>query len=239
MSEAIKPLGGTAYRGKEPIEGVFVDAQGKQLVVGQREQTKRSGASILLGKVAERVPSTEYFDYSVWLDVEFPHVVFVAGKSYNSARANDRGTDATGNLERGGGAGSREIGGVDWSGRLIGCRAGRSEPVFTVAPGMAIGSVQRIVAALSAVPPWIGVTRLGTLSEPPMHPSGSSHTLRHAIVILWGVRVCARKGAILGRPLVNRLRRPASWANDQGLEVGRERGRVEKSGIFPLEPVTG
>lgn len=80
MSDAIKSLGGSAYRGKEPIEGVFVDAQAKQLVVGQREQSKRSGASILLGKVAERVPSTEYFDHSVWLDIEFPHVIFVAGK---------------------------------------------------------------------------------------------------------------------------------------------------------------
>ena len=80
MSDAIKPIGGNAYRGKEPIEGVFVDTAGKHVVVGQRDQSKRSGASIFLGKVAERVPSTEYFDYNVWLDAEFPHVVFIAGK---------------------------------------------------------------------------------------------------------------------------------------------------------------
>lgn len=80
MSDAIKPVGGNAYRGKEPIEGVFVDTVGKHVIVGQRDQSKRSGASIFLGKVAERVPSTEYFDYNVWLDAEFPHVVFIAGK---------------------------------------------------------------------------------------------------------------------------------------------------------------
>ena len=80
MSDVLKPIGGNAYRGKEPIEGVFVDPIGKHLVVGQRDQSKRSGASIFLGKVGERVPSTEYFDYNVWLDAEFPHVVFVAGK---------------------------------------------------------------------------------------------------------------------------------------------------------------
>lgn len=80
MSDTIKPVGGNAYRGKEPIDGVFVDPVGKHLVVGQRDQTKRSGASLFMGKVAERVPSTEYFDYNVWIDAEFPHVVFVAGK---------------------------------------------------------------------------------------------------------------------------------------------------------------
>lgn len=80
MSDALKPIGGNAYRGKEPIEGVFVDVAGKHLVVGQRDQSKRSGASLFVGKVAERVPATEYFDYNVWVDAEFPHVVFVAGK---------------------------------------------------------------------------------------------------------------------------------------------------------------
>lgn len=80
MSDAIKPIGGNAYRGKEPIEGVFVDSVGKHVVVGQRDQAKRSGASLFVGKVAERVPSSEYFDYNVWVDAEFPHVVFVAGK---------------------------------------------------------------------------------------------------------------------------------------------------------------
>lgn len=80
MSDAIRSVGGSAYRGKEPIEGVFVDKVGKHVVVGQRDQSKRSGASIFLGKLGERVPSTDYFDYNVWLDVEFPHVVFVAGK---------------------------------------------------------------------------------------------------------------------------------------------------------------
>lgn len=80
MSDTLKPIGGNAYRGKDPIEGVFIDSIGKHLVVGQRDPSRRSSASLFLGKVAERVPATEYFDYNVWIDAEFPHVVFVAGK---------------------------------------------------------------------------------------------------------------------------------------------------------------
>src|SRR5690606_30417608 len=43
-------------------------------------QTEKSKASILLGKVVERVPAADYYDYNAWLDAEFPHVVFIAGK---------------------------------------------------------------------------------------------------------------------------------------------------------------
>ena len=55
MENELRSIGGTAYRGTDPIENVFVDRSRRDVVVGQRDSRQRSAGSILLGKICERV----------------------------------------------------------------------------------------------------------------------------------------------------------------------------------------
>ncbi len=52
-------------------------------------------ASILIGKVAERASASDFYDSNAWLDVAFPHVVFVSGRR-GSGKSYDLGIIAEG-----------------------------------------------------------------------------------------------------------------------------------------------
>lgn len=88
-------IGGTAYRTKSALERVRYDARVRDLSVGQRSPEEDSRSSILIGKVAERGSAADYFDANVWLDVTFPHVVFVCGRR-GSGKSYDLGVIAEG-----------------------------------------------------------------------------------------------------------------------------------------------
>jgi DNA helicase HerA-like ATPase len=88
-------ISGTAYRTKAPLERVYYDGKERDLAIGQRSPDKPPQSSLLLGKVAERGSAADYFDANVWLDVTFPHVVFVCGRR-GSGKSYDLGIIAEG-----------------------------------------------------------------------------------------------------------------------------------------------
>jgi DNA helicase HerA-like ATPase len=88
-------LSGTAYKTKAGIDGVRYDPQQRDLSIGQRDTRRPAQSSLLLGKVAERATGGDNFDANVWLDVTFPHVVFVCGRR-GSGKSYDLGIIAEG-----------------------------------------------------------------------------------------------------------------------------------------------
>jgi hypothetical protein len=88
-------LSGTAYKTKLGVEGVRYDPRERDLSIGQRDTRSPPPSSILIGKVAERATAGDHFDANVWLDVTFPHVVFVCGRR-GSGKSYDLGVMAEG-----------------------------------------------------------------------------------------------------------------------------------------------
>lgn len=88
-------LSGTAYKTKAGLQGARYDPQNRDLSIGQRDSKEPPQSSILLGKVAERAAAGDNFDANVWLDVTFPHVVFVCGRR-GSGKSYDLGIIAEG-----------------------------------------------------------------------------------------------------------------------------------------------
>lgn len=62
-----------------PISFVFEKRAGKHVIVGEKKE-EVSEDLIFLGKVMEHTPGRNYFNYNVWLDVDFPHIVLICGK---------------------------------------------------------------------------------------------------------------------------------------------------------------
>ena len=65
------------------------------LLVGQRVPNETPGAAIFLGKIAEQTASKNLFNWAVWLDATFPHVMLIAGKR-GSGKSYDLGVLAEG-----------------------------------------------------------------------------------------------------------------------------------------------
>ncbi len=65
------------------------------LLIGQRTPNPEPKAAILLGKVIEQTSSHNVFNWAVWLDATFPHVMLIAGKR-GSGKSYDLGILAEG-----------------------------------------------------------------------------------------------------------------------------------------------
>lgn len=83
------------YRTEPALHSGAEIPQRSTLLVGQREPDPRPKAGILLGKLTEQTPSKNLFNWSVWLDATFPHVMLVAGKR-GSGKSYDLGILAEG-----------------------------------------------------------------------------------------------------------------------------------------------
>src|ERR1700738_3121559 len=99
MTEKFPKLGqlntSAMYRSEPALRSGAEIAQQTTLLVGQREPVPSPKAAILLGKVAEQTPSKNFFNWSVWLDATFPHVMLIAGKR-GSGKSYDLGILAEG-----------------------------------------------------------------------------------------------------------------------------------------------
>ena len=65
------------------------------VLIGQRTPNPEPKAAILLGKLIEQTSSHNLFNWAVWLDATFPHVVLIAGKR-GSGKSYDLGILAEG-----------------------------------------------------------------------------------------------------------------------------------------------
>jgi uncharacterized protein len=52
----------------------------RSLLIGSRELSDSDGAAFLIGRLCEQTASRNRFNWSVWLDATFPHVVLISGK---------------------------------------------------------------------------------------------------------------------------------------------------------------
>jgi len=95
MAKTLGHLSGSAYKGKNPVAGVRFETKDRNLYIGLRDPSKESQACILLGKVNERVPANDHFDANTWLDVTFPHIIFITGRR-GSGKSYDLGIIAEG-----------------------------------------------------------------------------------------------------------------------------------------------
>lgn len=63
----------------EPIgRATFID-RGRHLILGQREKRGSLDSLILLGKCIEHTRTQDKYDANVWLDISFPHAIFLSG----------------------------------------------------------------------------------------------------------------------------------------------------------------
>lgn len=69
--------------------------RGRHLLLGQRRNKGSTDALILLGKCIEHTSVRDMYDANVWLDVQFPHVIFICGKR-GSGKSYDLGVLAEG-----------------------------------------------------------------------------------------------------------------------------------------------
>jgi hypothetical protein len=63
----------------EPIGRIVSIDKGRHLIVGQREGKGKTSDLVLIGKCLEHSKVADRYDWNVWLDTSFPHVVFIAG----------------------------------------------------------------------------------------------------------------------------------------------------------------
>jgi hypothetical protein len=89
-------IGVTASFRTEPALRSGAEFQQKStLLVGQRVPDPDPRAAMFLGKVAEQTASRNLFNWAVWLDATFPHVMLIAGKR-GSGKSYDLGILAEG-----------------------------------------------------------------------------------------------------------------------------------------------
>ena len=84
-----------SYRTEPGLRAGAEIQQRTTLLVGQREPNANPKAAIFLGKIAEQTASRNLFNWSVWLDASFPHVMLIAGKR-GSGKSYDLGVLAEG-----------------------------------------------------------------------------------------------------------------------------------------------
>lgn len=68
-----------AIKGGEPIGRVTFIEKGRHLILGRRERRGSLESLIFLGKAIEHTKTQDKYDANVWLDISFPHAVFLSG----------------------------------------------------------------------------------------------------------------------------------------------------------------
>ena len=63
----------------EPLGRVTYFEKGRHLILGQRERKGSLDSLILIGKCFEHTKTHDKFNANVWLDIAFPHVIFLSG----------------------------------------------------------------------------------------------------------------------------------------------------------------
>jgi hypothetical protein len=89
------PAGQGLYRTEPALRSGAEVPRASTLIVGQRSPNAEPPAAILLGRVIEQTASKNMYNWSVWLDVTFPHVMLIAGKR-GSGKSYDLGIIAEG-----------------------------------------------------------------------------------------------------------------------------------------------
>ena len=89
------PSGQGFYRTEPALRTGAQIPRASTLIVGQRSPNPEPPAAILLGRVIEQTASKNFYNWSVWLDVTFPHVMLIAGKR-GSGKSYDLGIIAEG-----------------------------------------------------------------------------------------------------------------------------------------------
>ena len=73
------PLSDRGFKVLQPIGRVGWVGHGRHLILGQRTGRGSLSNLIFLGKCIEHTGAPDYFDSNVWLDVSFPHAIFLSG----------------------------------------------------------------------------------------------------------------------------------------------------------------
>lgn len=73
------PLRDRGIKVDEPITRARYVEKGRHLILGQRGARETTDSLILLGKCLEHTKVKDKYDANVWLDVSFPHAVYVSG----------------------------------------------------------------------------------------------------------------------------------------------------------------
>lgn len=64
---------------EEPIERATFIERGRHLILGQRKNRGLLDSLIFLGKCIEHTKIQDKYDANIWLDVSFPHAIFLSG----------------------------------------------------------------------------------------------------------------------------------------------------------------
>jgi hypothetical protein len=67
------------FRVAEPLERSTFIRKGRHVILGRRGNSVSLDSLIFLGKVIEHNQVQDKFDANIWLDISFPHVVFLSG----------------------------------------------------------------------------------------------------------------------------------------------------------------
>ncbi|HYH15141.1 MAG TPA: DUF87 domain-containing protein, partial [Flavisolibacter sp.] len=69
----------TNYVVQDPLAKVNTLAKGSNLIIGSSSFNEKESNLIYIGKVIENSTSRNYLANDVWLDVKFPHVIYITG----------------------------------------------------------------------------------------------------------------------------------------------------------------
>ena len=58
----------------------YSDVSSKSVVVGLESKKSRPRNFIFLGKIKETNPSRSFYNFNLWLNVDFPHIILICGK---------------------------------------------------------------------------------------------------------------------------------------------------------------
>ena len=72
-------FGKSEYQCQDPLVKVNYSAKGNNIIFGRSARDPERSELIYIGKVIENTVGRNYLNADCWLDIRFPHVVYITG----------------------------------------------------------------------------------------------------------------------------------------------------------------